>query len=120
MVTRLSAQSNRLALQSCDTLTGAPVVDRRRAVLGSVEELLLELETGRVAFAVLSLAATASASPRLVAVPWSWLRFDTGNQRFELLREGGLERAATLASDQWPDFTDLRWQRRLREHYAHH
>jgi hypothetical protein len=108
------------SLQSCDTLTGAPLVDRRHATLGTVDELLLDLDTGRVVFAILCLGASSGASGRLVAVPWQWLRFDPSSQRFELLRDGALERAPALATDQWPDFSDASWQRRLREHYSHH
>lgn len=103
-------------LQSCDILSGAPLVDARRCVLGTVDELLVDLDSGEVCFVVV---CRGGADGRLVVVPWGWLHYDGAQQRFVLQRaKDALEAAPAFDDHQRPDLTDRRWQRALAKHPA--
>jgi sporulation protein YlmC with PRC-barrel domain len=84
---------------------GSTVRDRNGRAVGSVEEIVVDRLTGRVTFAVVSLAAAAGGGSEaaLLPVPWSALT----NSEDESLRLGVAARsvadAPTIASDELDD-----------------
>ena len=105
-------------LHSCDTLSGASVADARGGVLGCVDELVLDVLSGRVEFVILFCGGFSGADRRRVVVPWRWLRYEPRTQTFRLTEDRQAVAAAPeLAEDTWPDFSDERLQRRLTQHY---
>ena len=58
---------------AADTLTGDAVVNREKEDLGKIEHLMIDVETGRVAYAVLSFGGFLGIGDKLFAIPWSAL-----------------------------------------------
>lgn len=88
--------------------------------MGCVDELLLDVGSGRVEYVVLSCGAGEGVDGRRVVVPWRWLRFEPRSERFHLTVERpALAAAPGLREDDWPDFSDGRLQRRLSQHFDH-
>ena len=50
--------------------------------LGKIEELMLDLETGRVAYAVLSFGGFLGMGEKLFAVPFEALKLDASREHF--------------------------------------
>lgn len=103
-------------LHSCDIVCGAPVVDVDRLRLGFVDELLLDVESGRVGFVVVSYGndGVTGTGERRVVIPWGWLRYEPGLQRFALtVDRRALDQAPAFGQDTWPDFSDAHLQRRI-------
>jgi sporulation protein YlmC with PRC-barrel domain len=69
---------------STSTLTGDEVVNRAGESLGKIEDLMLDLDRGRVAYAVLSFGGFLNMGNKLFAVPWDALEIDMPNKRFRL------------------------------------
>src|ERR1051325_3934046 len=69
---------------AADTLTGDKVVNRQKEDLGTIEHLMIDVETGRVAYAVLSFGGFLGMGDKLFAIPWSALAIDTGGKQFIL------------------------------------
>ena len=98
------------AVLSADTLTGDSVVNRQEEDLGKIEHLMIELEKGRVAYAVLSFGGFMGMGDKLFAIPWDALKVDTAEKRFVLdVDKKKLELAPGFDKEQWPDMADRTW-----------
>jgi sporulation protein YlmC with PRC-barrel domain len=92
---------------SCSTLCGDPVVNGRGENLGKLEELMIDLDEGRVAYAVLSFGGFLGIGSKLFAVPFESLQVDGENKRLVLdVPREKLENAPGFDKDHWPDFAD--------------
>ena len=69
---------------STTTLIGDNVVNRTGESLGKIEELMLDLEKGRVAYAVLSFGGVLGMGEKLFAVPFEALKLDATREHFTL------------------------------------
>lgn len=98
------------ALMGASTLIGNEVVGRDAEALGKVTEIMLDVLSGRVAYAVLSFGGFLGMGNKLFAVPWSALVLDTMNRRFMLdVEKERLEKAPGFDKDRWPDMANLEW-----------
>ena len=71
-------------LMGANTLDGNDVYNHKGEDLGDIKEIMLDVPSGRVAYAVLSFGGFLSMGEKLFAVPWSALKLDTENKRFIL------------------------------------
>src|SRR5579863_4717699 len=71
-------------VMGASTLSGDSVVDRNGESLGQIKEIMVDVPTGRVAYAVLSFGGFLGMGDKLFAVPWSALTLDTDNKQFIL------------------------------------
>jgi sporulation protein YlmC with PRC-barrel domain len=101
------------------TLSGDHVRSAGGEDLGSIEEIMLDIETGRIAYAVLSFGGFLGIGDKLFAVPWSALRIDRGEHEFILDTDRKtLERAPGFDKQHWPDMADPVFGREVHEHYG--
>lgn len=63
-------------LMACSRLTGGAVLDGNDAEVGRLDHLLIEMPTGRIAYAVLTRGGVYGVGGTLFRVPWSRLRVD--------------------------------------------
>ena len=71
-------------LMGADTLIGNDVYNHKDEDLGDIKEIMLDMSSGQVAYAVLSFGSCLGLGEKLFAVPWSALTLDTINKRFIL------------------------------------
>ena len=64
------------------TLVHDKVVNLEGETIGRIEELMVDVTTGRVAYAVLSFGGFLGIGNKLFALPWSALTVDEGHRRF--------------------------------------
>ena len=87
--------------------------------LGDIKEIMLDMATGRVAYAVLSYGGFLGMGNKLFAVPWKALMLDTANKRFVLdVAQERLESAPGFDKDQWPDMADTTWAKEVHDYYG--
>jgi len=92
---------------SASTVAGDEVVNPGGESLGKVEEVVLDVDNDRIAYAVLSFGGLFGIGDKLFAVPWEALELDHENKRFVLdVPREKLERAPGFPKDEWPDFAD--------------
>jgi sporulation protein YlmC with PRC-barrel domain len=105
-------------VMGASTLTGDEVVNRQQEKLGRVEEIMLDVPTGRIAYAVLASGGFLGIGDKLFAVPWSALTLDTANKCFVLdVAKERLEQAPGFDKDRWPSMADADWARELHTYY---
>jgi sporulation protein YlmC with PRC-barrel domain len=101
------------------TLVGDTVVDPAGTSIGKIEELMIDVVTGRVAYAVLSFGGFLGMGNKLFALPWASVTVDETNKRFvaNVTRET-LERAPGFDKDRWPDMSDPAYAAGIYQHYG--
>ena len=104
---------------SASTLSGDPVRNPRGEDLGKVEDLMIDLEAGRIAYAVLSFGGVFGVGDKLFAVPWKAMTVDTDRHCFLLdVPKERLKNAPGFDKDNWPDITDAEWGTRVSSFYG--
>jgi sporulation protein YlmC with PRC-barrel domain len=106
-------------LMGADTLIGDSVVNAREEVLGDIKEIMLDMRSGQVAYAVLAFGGFLGIGEKLFAVPWQALRLDTANKRFVLdVTKDRLQHAPGFDPDRWPDMSDISWAAEVHTFYG--
>lgn len=84
-----------------------------------IEEIIIHPDSGRIAFAVLCFGGTFGFGDRLFAVPWDLLRVDADDRVLMLDWDpNNLDGAPSFEPEDWPDFTDETWERKIHDYYA--
>jgi sporulation protein YlmC with PRC-barrel domain len=101
------------------TLVGNDVYNDKDEDLGDIKEIMLDMRTGRVGYAVLSFGGFLGMGEKLFAVPWDALTLDTKNKRFVLkLEKDRLKGAPGFDKDKWPDMADQSWASEIHSYYG--
>ena len=107
------------ALMGADTLLGDSVVNGADENLGDIKEIMLDMNTGQVAYAVLAFGGFLGMGEKLFAVPWQALHLDTANHRFVLnVDKARLKNAPGFNKDAWPDMADTAWASQIHTFYG--
>lgn len=107
------------ALMGADILIGDSVVNGQDENLGDIKEIMLDMRSGQVAYAVLSFGGFLGMGEKLFAVPWQALQLDTVNKRFVLnIDKERLQNAPGFDPDAWPDMSDLGWANQIHSFYG--
>jgi sporulation protein YlmC with PRC-barrel domain len=100
----------RPALMGAETLIGNGVHNTTDEKLGTIKELMIEMATGKISYAVLAYGGFLGMGDRLFAVPWQALQLDTQNKRFTLnASKDKLKNAPGFDKDHWPSMADTSW-----------
>jgi hypothetical protein len=96
---------------SARALIGGRVRNAAGEDLGKVEEIMLDVPRGRIAYAVLSFGGMPGLGNKLFAVPWSALRLNTAEHEFILdVSRETLEHDPGFDTSHWPDMADPGYQ----------
>jgi hypothetical protein len=107
------------ALMGADTLIGDSVVNGLEEDLGDIREIMLDMNSGQVAYAVLAFGGFLGMGEKLFAVPWQALHLDTVNHRFVLnVEKERLKTAPGFNKDAWPDMSDITWANQIHTFYG--
>jgi len=102
------------ALMGAETLIGNRVVNTSKEDVGTIKEIMLDVEGGQIGYAVMLSGTVMGVGGKLFAVPWQALRLDTVNKRFVLdVDKAQLDAATGFDKNHWPDRADVTWQRGL-------
>ena len=101
------------------TLTGNRVRNPAGEDLGKIEELMIDLATGRLAYAVISFGGFLGIGDKLFAVPWRALTWNERDHEFIMhVDRRELEQAPGFNPNRWPDMADPSWSSQVDEFYA--
>lgn len=103
---------------SASTLIGDKVRNPQGEELGSLKEIMLDLSTGHVAYAVVSFGGFLGLGDKLFAIPWRMLTVDTQSEELVLdVDKSVLENAPGFDKDNWPNFADRTWAAEIYSYY---
>lgn len=104
---------------AASTLEGDKVRNSAGDDLGKVDEIMIDIPSGRIAYAVLSFGGVLRMGNKLFAVPWNSLRVDEDEKCFILdVDKQTLESAPGFDKDNWPDMNDTTWGAKVFSHYG--
>jgi sporulation protein YlmC with PRC-barrel domain len=107
------------SLMGADTLLGNDVYNGAGENLGNIKEFMIDMGSGRIAYAVLSFGGFLGMGDRLFAVPWPALKLDTANKRFTLnVSKDKLKSAPGFDKDHWPSMADSTWATDVHSFYG--
>jgi hypothetical protein len=113
------AAARRRRVLSASTLAGDRVRNPAGEDLGAIEEIMLDIPSGRIAYAVLSFGGFLGIGSKLFAVPWSAMQIDEGEHQFVLIVDRAtLENAPGFDKDNWPDMADPAFGKAIHNHYG--
>ena len=106
-------------LMGADTLIGNNVYNHKDENLGDIKEIMLDMRSGKVSYAVLAFGGFLGMGEKLFAVPWDALTLDTTNKRFVLnVEKDRLSNAPGFDKDNWPDMAEEAWAREVHSFYG--
>jgi len=101
------------------TLVGNNVYNHTGEDLGGIKEIMLDMRSGKVVYAVLSFGGFLGMGEKLFAVPWKALTLDTENKRFVLnVEKDRLKGAPGFHKDMWPNMADPTWVMEIQSYYG--
>ena len=95
-------------LLSATSIEGLDVVNEAGENIGEIKDLMIELKTGNVAYAVLSFGGFLGFGEKLFAIPVEAFHFDSDNHDTVTLNisKDKLEDAPGFDKDNWPQHAD--------------
>jgi sporulation protein YlmC with PRC-barrel domain len=107
------------ALMGADTLLGNDVYNKDGESLGDIKEFMIDMTSGKIAYAVLSFGGLLGMGDKLFAVPWAALKLDTANKRFTLgVPKDVLKDAPGFDKKRWPSMSDKTWASGVHKFYG--
>ncbi len=104
---------------AASTMAGDSVRNSAGDDLGSVNELMIDIPGGKIAYAVLSFGGVLGIGDKLFAVPWSALTVDEDEKCFILdVDKSVLENAPGFDKDNWPDMANNAWGSEVSRYYG--
>jgi sporulation protein YlmC with PRC-barrel domain len=105
---------------SASTLMGDDVRNPQGENLGELEEIMLDCNSGRIAYAVISFGGILGMGDKLFAIPWEALRLDTENKVFFWDEDPDrLEDAPGFDKDDWPRSVDHEYLNEVHDYYGY-
>ena len=106
-------------VMSASSLSGDEVYNTQGEYLGTIEDFMLDLETGRIAYAVLSFGGIMGMGKKLCAVPPKMLMLNEKDRCFTLdADKERLQRAPGFDKENWPDMTKENFAADIRGFYG--
>jgi sporulation protein YlmC with PRC-barrel domain len=107
-----------MTILSTSTIVGTEVRSPRAEDLGEIKDLMIDLTSGCVAYAVVEFGGLLGIGSKLFAVPLPAMKQDAMNKCFILdTDKEALENAPGFDKNKWPDFADRMWQTAMHDHY---
>jgi sporulation protein YlmC with PRC-barrel domain len=105
---------------STSSLSGTNVVNYHGDHIGEIKDFVVDLESGRITYAVLSFGGFLGMGDKYFALPWASLEIDTEQEVFRLdIAKEQLEEAPGFDKDNWPSTADLQFTDRVYEYYGY-
>lgn len=107
------------ALMGSTTLVGNTVFNGQGDDLGEIKEIMLDIRSGKIGYAVLAIGGFLGLGGKLFAVPWKALALDTEHKAFVLdVDKARLNDAPGFDKDNWPDMADQAWAKEIHLYYG--
>lgn len=102
------------------SVIGARVVNRQNESLGKIEDIVIDADAGRIAYAVLSFGGILGMGDKHFAIPWEALAFSLSDKHALLnVDKKVLENAPGFKEDNWPNMADPTWGSNIYKHYGY-
>lgn len=106
-------------VMAASSLDGNSVISSDGHDVGSLKEIMLDVSSGHIAYAVLSSGGFLGIGNKLLAVPWGALTLDTDNRCFRIdATAEQVRNSPGFDKDAWPSMADHVWASTVHQHYG--
>lgn len=106
-------------VMAADTLEGDSVVNPQGEDLGTIEDIIIDVQRGTVAYAVMSCGGFMGLGDKLFAIPWNALTLDAERHCFVLdADQQRFQNAPGFDKDHWPAMADNGWAAQVHDFYG--
>lgn len=103
---------------SASSLIGDDIKNPQGESLGDLKELMIDLGTGTIGYAVVAFGGILGMGEKLFAVPWQSLRVDQENKCLILnVSKEKLKDAPGFDKSNWPNFSDPTFSEQIGRYY---
>jgi uncharacterized protein YrrD len=104
---------------AASSFEGETVLNHQGDTLGEIEEIMLDIRSGRIAYAVLAVGGFLGMGEKYFAIPWRALTLDTDRKCFLLdVDKDTLENAPGFDKEHWPTMADETWAGDIHRYYG--
>ncbi len=98
---------------------GTNVVGPQNESLGDVKEVVIDPETGKVVYAVVSFGGFLGMGEKLFAIPFGAFKYNVSENEYVLdVSKEKLQHAPGFDSAHWPSMADENWNREVHKYYT--
>lgn len=106
-------------VMSAGSLSGDQVKNDAGEDLGKIKDIMIDVRSGRIAYAVLSFGGVLGVGSKLFALPWHILTLDEDEKHFVLtVDKNTLKNAPGFDKDNWPDMADPAFGSKIYSYYG--
>ena len=106
-------------VMAASSFEGETVMNPQGDTLGEIEEIMLDVRSGRIAYAVMSAGGFLGIGEKYFAVPWRAFTMDTDRKAFILdVDKERLMNAPGFDKDHWPAMADQTWAGQVHSYYG--
>ena len=99
---------------------GSRVINPIGEDLGNIEDIVIDMESRHIAYAVLSFGGFLGFGNKLFAIPWEALKLSSKEDEFILhVNRETLENAPGFDKDHWPEMADRQWGAGIYNYYGY-
>jgi len=114
----MASSLNTGTLISAGTIRGTPVYNTDGEALGSVEDIMVDTETGRIVYALMSFGGFLGIGERTHPLPWAVLKYDKERRGYVVpLTKAMLVDAPTYGRDEAPRFGERAYEESIHDYY---
>jgi sporulation protein YlmC with PRC-barrel domain len=101
------------------SIIGSRVRNQDGENVGKIEDFVMDMETGRIAYAVLSFGGFLGMGDKLFAVPFQSMQFDVEDEEFVLdVNIERLKNAPGFDPNHWPKMGEREWGSKIHAYYG--
>lgn len=105
-------------VMAASTLDDTKVITSDGEDVGKISDIMLDVEGGRIAYAVLSTGGFLGMGNTLHAIPWSALTLDTDEKCFRVdITAERIKNDPGFDKNYWPSMADAAWGTSLHKYY---
>jgi sporulation protein YlmC with PRC-barrel domain len=112
-------ESSKPRVLAASALKGSRVGNFAGEDLGKVDDLVVDVATGRLGYVIVSMGGFLGIGDKLVAVPWELFTVRPGDHEFLIdIEKEMLQDAPSFERSRWPDMSDDTWAATIHTHFA--
>tara|TARA_R110000737_G_C14486485_1_gene469443 strand:- start:325 stop:678 length:354 start_codon:yes stop_codon:yes gene_type:complete len=108
--------STHSSLVSSSNVNGTEVYGRDGSHIGSIDHLMIDKQSGKVAYAVMGFGGFLGIGEEHHPIPWNKLRYDSSKEGFMTDITEQDVKGAPARKDNW--YADRDWEHRTHEYYG--
>ncbi len=114
-----TAEGQRINAFMVEKIIGSKVINVKGEALGKIEDLVVDIDTGRIVYAILESGGFLSIGDKLFPVPWDSLAALPSEGIFFLNQsKEEMEKAPAFDKDNLPNMADMHWGEGIFKHYG--